>query len=248
MDGGIITLPLRAGLGGARVLLRTAASATGCAARLGGKATIAATRTVARVSDTVKWGRSGASFEPAAEQEATVVFAVESEASVVSAAEPGASVVSAAEPEASVVSDLRPAPSVSEPSVNGDLAEAPRTQAPRAPEVAPPPRAPEVAPPLPGPEPLPSAEPTHVSEEPELVAEVAEPGAEDGAGAAVTVGEPWPGYARMTAKQVIERLADATPAELAAVQLYESINRDRQTVRAAAERNLKTKTGRGSPE
>jgi hypothetical protein len=80
------------------------------------------------------------------------------------------------------------------------------------------------------------------------VQEVAEPGAEDGAGASVTIAEPWPGYARMTAKQVIERLADATPAELAAVQLYESINRDRQTVRAAAERNLKSKTGRGSPD
>jgi hypothetical protein len=52
----------------------------------------------------------------------------------------------------------------------------------------------------------------------------------------------------MTAKQVIERLTDATAAELAAVQLYESINRDRQTVRAAAERNLKSKTGRGSPD
>ena len=78
--------------------------------------------------------------------------------------------------------------------------------------------------------------------------EVAEPGAEDGAGASVTILEPWPGYARMTAKQVIERLTDATAAELAAVQLYESINRDRQTVRAAAERNLKSKTGRGSPD
>jgi hypothetical protein len=88
----------------------------------------------------------------------------------------------------------------------------------------------------------------HVYEEPELVQEVAERGAEDGAGAAVTVDEPWPGYARMTAKQVIERLADATPAELAAVQLYESFNRDRQTVRAAADRNLKSKTGRGSPD
>jgi hypothetical protein len=81
-----------------------------------------------------------------------------------------------------------------------------------------------------------------------LVREVAEPGAEDGAGAAVTVDEPWPGYARMNAKDVIERLAHATPAELAAVQLYESLNRDRQTVRAAAERNLKIKTGRGSPD
>ena len=199
MDGGIITLPLRAGFGGARLLLRTAATATGCAAKLGSKATVAATRTAARVSDTVTWGRPAPSFEPPAESAAPVV------------------------------SDLRAAP---EPSVNGDLTE------PRVPDIAPPPE----------PEPPPPAEPVHVSEEPELVQEVAEPGAEDGAGAAVTVREPWPGYSRMTAKQVIERLADATPAELAAVQLYESINRDRQTVRAAAERNLKSKTGRGSPD
>jgi hypothetical protein len=202
MDGGIITLPLRVSLGGARVVLRTAVGAAGCAAKLGGRATVTATRTAARVSDTVAWGRPAPSFEPPAEAAAPVV------------------------------SDLRAAP-----SVNGDLSEQPRRRTPRVPDIPPPP---EPLPPTP-------EEPVHVSEEPELVQEVAEPGAEDGAGAAVTVGEPWPGYARMTAKQVIERLADATPAELAAVQLYESINRDRQTVRAAAERNLKSKTGRGSP-
>jgi hypothetical protein len=201
MDRGIITLPLRASFGGVRVLLRTA----GCAAKLGGKATVAATRQAARVSDTVTWGRPAPTFEPPAE------------------------------PAAPVVSDLRTAP---EHSVNGDLSEPPRTQKPRVPDVAPPPE----------PQPPPPQEPVHVSEEPELVREVAEPGAEDGAGAAVTVVEPWPGYSRMTAKQVIERLTDATPAELAAVQLYESINRDRQTVRAAAARNLKSKTGRGSPD
>jgi hypothetical protein len=208
MDG-IITLPLRVGVGGTRVLLRTAAGAVGCAAKLGGKATVAATRTAARVSDTVAWGRPAPSFEPPAEAAAPAV------------------------------SDLGAAPSFPQPSVNGDLVEPPLTRAPRAPDIAPSPEPPV----HPSPEP-----PVHVSREPELVQEVAEPGAEDGAGAAVTVNEPWPGYARMTAKQVIERLVDATPAELAAVQLYESINRDRQTVRAAAERNLKSKTGRGSPD
>jgi hypothetical protein len=218
MDGGIILLPLRVSFGGARVLLRTATSTAGCAARLGGKATVAATRTAARVSDTVAWGRAAPSFEPAAEAAAPVV------------------------------SDLRAAP---ERSANGDLSERalsgpPRTQTPRVPDIAPAPE-PDIAP-APEPEPPPPQEPVHVSEEPELVQEVAERGAEDGAGAAVTVDEPWPGYARMTAKQVIERLADATPAELAAVQLYESFNRDRQTVRAAADRNLKSKTGRGSPD
>src|ERR1700749_1854043 len=69
MDGGIITLPLRASFGGVRVLLRTA----GCAAKLGGKATVAATRTAARVSDTVAWGRPAPTFEPPAESAAPVV-------------------------------------------------------------------------------------------------------------------------------------------------------------------------------
>jgi hypothetical protein len=206
MDGGIITLPLRVGAGGARVVLRTAAGAAGCAAKLGGRATVAATQAAARVSDTLTWGRPAPSFEPP--------------------------------PEAATAPDVSAPRATPEHSVNGDLSEPPRTQTPRVPPIAPPPE----------PEPPTPVEPVHVSEEPELVQEVAEPGAEDGAGASVTIGEPWPGYARMTAKQVIERLADATPAELAAVQLYESINRDRQTVRAAAERNLKSKTGRGSPD
>src|SRR5690349_8210050 len=65
-------------------------------------------------------------------------------------------------------------------------------------------------------------EPVHVSEEPVLVREEAEPGAEDGAGAAVTVIEPWNGYAQMNARDVIDRARQAGPAELAAVRLYES--------------------------
>lgn len=210
MDGGIITMPLRISVGGARVVLRTATGAVGCAAKLSGRATVAATRTAARVSDTLTWGRPAPTFEPPAEAAAPVV------------------------------SDLRTAP---EHSVNGDLSEPPRSEPPRTQT----PRIPDIAPP-PEPEPPTPEEPVHVSEEPELVQELAEPGAEDGAGASVRIDEPWPGYARMTAKQVIERLTDATAAELAAVQLYESINRDRQTVRAAAERNLKSKTGRGSPD
>jgi hypothetical protein len=88
-----------------------------------------------------------------------------------------------------------------------------------------------------------SEEPTHVSEEPELVREEAEPGAEDGAGAAVTVIEPWDGYARMNAREVIARAQQAGPAELAAVRLYESRNRSRQTVLAAVDRQLKLSAG-----
>jgi hypothetical protein len=86
-------------------------------------------------------------------------------------------------------------------------------------------------------------EPTHVSEERVLLDELAEPGAEEGAGAEVTVAQPWGGYAQMTAKDVVARLSDATPAELAAVQLYESANRHRDTVMSAVRRELATKSG-----
>jgi hypothetical protein len=93
--------------------------------------------------------------------------------------------------------------------------------------------------------PFSAPEPSHVSEEATLVREEAEPGAEDGAGAAVTVREPWEGYARMSAREVIARLADATPAELAAVSLYETGNRSRQTVLEAVQRQLRTANGGG---
>ncbi len=86
-------------------------------------------------------------------------------------------------------------------------------------------------------------EPVHVSEEPELVLEEAEPGAEDGAGAQLTVAEPWNGYARMNARDVIARAQQAGPAELAAVRLYESRHRSRQTVLAAVDRQLKLASG-----
>jgi outer membrane biosynthesis protein TonB len=229
MDGGMISLPLRVGIGSARILLRTAGTAAGCAARLGGRVTVAATEAATRVSDTVAWGRPAPSFEPPAPS--------------FEAPAPSFEPSPAPEPAAPVVADLRAVPPVPDRfpghSVNGVVAEPA--------EVQPPPAPPEPEPATAPPAPAAESEPVHVSEEPELVQEVAEAGAEDGAGATVNVAEPWPGYAAMTAKQVIERLADADAAELAAVQLYESFNRNRQTVRAAAERSLKSKTGRGSP-
>ena len=88
-------------------------------------------------------------------------------------------------------------------------------------------------------------EPVHFSEEPELVREDAEPGAEDGAGAAVRVLEPWHGYVRMSAREVIARARQANRAELAAVRLYESRHRSRQTVLAAVDRQLKLGNGGG---
>ncbi|MBV9604181.1 MAG: hypothetical protein JO027_03705 [Solirubrobacterales bacterium] len=120
----------------------------------------------------------------------------------------------------------REAPVVREP-------EAPAAREPEAPVV----REPEA----------PAArEPVHVSEEPELVREVAEPGAEDGAGASVTVIQPWNGYGQMNAREVIARARQASPAELAAVRLYESRHRSRQTVLAAVDRQLKL-SGGGNP-
>jgi hypothetical protein len=84
--------------------------------------------------------------------------------------------------------------------------------------------------------------PEHVSEEPSLVLESAEPGAEEGAGASVQVREPWDGYARMNARTVISRLAGASAAELAAVDLYERAHRSRRTILEAVERELQSKS------
>jgi hypothetical protein len=90
------------------------------------------------------------------------------------------------------------------------------------------------------------SEAAHVSAEPELVEEFAEPGAEDGAGAEVHIDEPWDGYGQMNAKDVIARLMVASLAELAAVQLYEGGNRGRQTILAAARRALRSANGSGA--
>jgi hypothetical protein len=81
--------------------------------------------------------------------------------------------------------------------------------------------------------------PDHVDEEPVLVAEVAEEGAQDGAGAELRVDPPWEGYDRMTAADIRDRLAVATPAEAAAVELYESTRKGRRSVLDAAEHALR---------
>jgi len=84
--------------------------------------------------------------------------------------------------------------------------------------------------------------PMHVSEGLQFVEAFAEPGAEDGAGAAVHVRQPWKGYAQMTANEVLVHLADASPEELAAVALYEGAHRGRKTVLAEARRQLRLAT------
>ena len=133
-----------------------------------------------------------------------------------------------APPEPAPSAPPEPAPPLSPPASSGEPA--PIFSAPPAAEDAPPPVAPE---------------PAHVSEEPELVREEAEPGAEEGAGASVRIDPPWEGYDGMAAHQVIARLSEADRAELAAIQLYESSTRRRQTVLEAVERQLKVANGRG---
>jgi hypothetical protein len=80
-----------------------------------------------------------------------------------------------------------------------------------------------------------------VSEEPELVEELAEPGAEDGAGAELHIREPWEGYRDMSAREIGAKLVGASTAELAAVELYERSNRARQTILAAVARQLRSR-------
>jgi hypothetical protein len=81
-------------------------------------------------------------------------------------------------------------------------------------------------------------EPAHVSEEPELVAEAAEMGAEDGAGAEVAIEEPWLGYDEMTAPDIEERLLVEGPETAAAVSLYEASRKGRASILEAASRTM----------
>jgi hypothetical protein len=81
--------------------------------------------------------------------------------------------------------------------------------------------------------------PEHLDVEPELVAEFAEPGAEEGAGPEIHVDEPWDGYRKMRVADIRDRVQVADPAELAVVQLYESMNRGRASILDAVERRSK---------
>lgn len=121
-----------------------------------------------------------------------------------------------------------------------------------APGAAPPRRAPSRPKPAPAepepiavvrePEPAPELEPeapVHIDTEPELVAEFAESGAEEGAGAEIHVAEPWDGYKRMRVADIRDRVTTAQLAELAIVQLYEASHRNRRSVLDAVERRSK---------
>jgi hypothetical protein len=129
------------------------------------------------------------------------------------------------------------APAPAAPPAAGDAA-APTIAPPAADRAA---AAPPIAPPsgiTGAPEVQPEFEPPHVSAEPELVAERADPGAADGAGAQLTIEEPWPGYAKLTAAEIIARLPAASDAELAVTELYEAAHKQRRTVLSALRRQL----------
>ena len=88
--------------------------------------------------------------------------------------------------------------------------------------------------------PEPEPEHGHVDREAVVVAESADAGAADGAGAQIRIDEPWDGYSRLNAKDVVAQLATADPATLAVVRLYETANRKRRTVLAEIDRRLVT--------
>lgn len=124
-----------------------------------------------------------------------------------------------------------------------------RQTAPARPEPAPPPRRPEAATPPPVPPaaaegpavpvvPPPAGAKT-VDDDPVPVGEFGGEGAAEGAGAEVTVDEPWDGYDTMTAAQIQKRLAGADREALAAVVLHEGVGRKRKSVIAAAEKRLR---------
>jgi hypothetical protein len=119
---------------------------------------------------------------------------------------------------------------------------APAEDIPPAPQAAPTPRPAPPAPPPDPPAPFPSDAELHVETEEELVAEFADAGAEDGAGAELRVEPPWDDYTDQTADEIVERIPRATDEELAVVELYERLHRGRPTVLQRAERELARRT------
>lgn len=122
-----------------------------------------------------------------------------------------------------------------------------------------PPTPPAPAPSVPEPQPgtpvegqprleTPAQAPRHVSEEPELVEEFAEPGAENGAGPELHILEPWNGYRGMSAREITKKLAGMSAAELAVVELYETSNRKRQTILDAVARQLRSQPTGQAPQ
>ncbi|HLH14801.1 MAG TPA: hypothetical protein VKV16_08420 [Solirubrobacteraceae bacterium] len=113
-----------------------------------------------------------------------------------------------------------PAASLGEPSPPSTAPAAP----PEPPQSAPPPAA---------------ARGGHVDEEAVLVSESADEGAQDGAGASIHVQEPWSGYRKLRAREIVDHLPAVADEVLSLVLLYEGKpGRSRQSVIRAAEQEL----------
>jgi hypothetical protein len=63
----------------------------------------------------------------------------------------------------------------------------------------------------------------------------------------VEVEQPWPGYTKMRASDIVERLVAEPEAVLSVVLLYERVHRARRTVLDAAERELSRRTAAAGP-
>ena len=123
-------------------------------------------------------------------------------------------------------------PAAGEPAPSSAVATPPESVATPTESVGTPPE-PVAAPPA-------AEESAHIDVEPELVAEAAETGAEDGAGAEVEVDEPWPGYDEMTAPDIEDRLQAEGLEAAAAVSLYEASRKGRASILEAASRTMAT--------
>jgi diacylglycerol O-acyltransferase len=75
-----------------------------------------------------------------------------------------------------------------------------------------------------------------VEVEEELVQTVAERGAEEAPGPEIAIGEPWEGYRRMKAADIVDRLQAVDVATAGMVEIYERANKGRKSVIDAAER------------
>lgn len=219
MIGELIMLPVRIGVRATRLWLRAAEETVTVATSVTGRVIAATTGRSCDAS-----ARGGSATAPAPESRAG--------ASARAGFSPSAPGTSASVSSAELDTSARPSTSRAPAERRGAGAAATPDGSPAraAPSPGTPDRAPEPAPP-------------HVSSEPALVEEFAEPGAEEGAGAEVHIDAPWDGYDHMNAKQVIARLGDASPAELAAVQLYENSKRRRQTILNAVQRELRSNGG-----
>lgn len=134
-----------------------------------------------------------------------------------------------AEPRPVAVSDRQPHRALDIPTRRPHIAPAlPPDSAPRVPKPAATPT-----------EHRPAPTAGHVSEQPVLVSESADPGAVDGAGASVHVQEPWSGYRAMRAREIVDRLPALPDEVLSLVLLYEAKpGKSRRSVLQAAEREL----------